>query len=62
MRRARLACVDRALRRFCARHAAREREQTTVVVPFEAWTAYMSGVSRWLGLKRRSLRTVHVDV
>jgi len=60
IRRARLACVDQAFRRFCARHAARERKQTTVVVPFEAWTAYMSGVSRWLGLQRRSLRAVHL--
>ncbi len=59
-RRARLACVNRACRRFCAHHATRMRRHTEVVVPVEGWDAYVFGASRWLAWHAIALRTARV--
>jgi len=62
VRRARLACVSRAFRRFCAQHSTtRLRQHTVVAVPLRGWEPYVRGVSRWLAWHARTLRTVHVD-
>ncbi len=60
VRRARLACVNRAFRWFCARHAARLRQHTEVSVPFRGWERYVRGASRWLAWHAMTLRTVRV--
>ena len=59
-RRARLECVNRPFRRFCAHHATRMRQHTEVVVPVEGWDAYVLGASRWLAWHAVALRTAYV--
>ncbi len=60
LRRARLACVDRAFRRFCAQHATHMRQHTEVIEPVQSWDLYVVGVSRWLAWHAIALETVHV--
>ncbi len=60
-RRARLACVDRALRQFCARHAARLRSSTGLQPPFENPDAYINGASRWLAWHAPVMHDVYLD-
>ena len=61
MRRARLACVDRAFRQFCAEHATTSlRRHTELAVPFHAWQGYVGGAERCLAQHAAALETVHV--
>jgi len=60
-RRARLACVNRALRRFYAAHATRTRQSTKLVVPFERWEAYVRGAGRWLAWHAVTLQAVRLS-
>lgn len=58
--RARLACADRAFRRFCDGQANRMRQHTDVLVPFRRWEAYVDGVGRWLAWHAIRLRSVNI--
>jgi len=60
LRRARLACVDRAFREFCARHATCMRQHTELVVPFGSLQEYMDGVGPWLDGHAGTLQSVRV--
>ncbi len=62
MRRARLASVSRAFRRFCDVRANRMRQHAELVVPFVGWEPYVRGISRWLAWHANTLRTVHLRI
>jgi len=58
--RARLASVNRAFKQFCDGHAARLRQHTELLVPFESWDAYSRGAVRWVAWHAVALRAVHL--
>jgi len=61
VRRARLACVDRACQEFCASHINCTRRRTTVVVPFKGWETYVRGVGGLLAWHNITLQNAYVQ-
>jgi len=62
MRRARLATVSRAFRRFCDAHANCMRQHTQLVVPCSGWQVYVEGISRWLAWHANTLQAVQLRI